>query len=159
MEVLNESLTYFQFEEDFMEDGIRCIPMIVRFKLDACGIKLKLAEWSRFSVNEREYLAALPCTTTADTARYRRYLEQCIRHRTGNTPTLLDVNPAPLWAVLNRIPEGIREKFTELGSIITTDQWKLLTELQRFALLKLSRPGHENKNFPKAAREFGLLSG
>jgi hypothetical protein len=44
---------YFRFEEDFVEDNVRCIPMIARFKLDTCGVKLKLAEWSRMSVEER----------------------------------------------------------------------------------------------------------
>ncbi|MHC5830222.1 MAG: nitrate reductase associated protein, partial [Nostoc sp.] len=32
-----------------------------------------------------------------------------------------------------------------------------LTPLQRFALIKLSRAGHENKNFPTAIAEFHLL--
>jgi hypothetical protein len=31
-------------------------------------------------------------------------------------------------------------------------------QLQRFALLKLFRPGHESKNFRKAMIEFGLAS-
>jgi hypothetical protein len=39
---------------------------------------------------------------------------------------------------------------------ISLAQWKDLNVLQRFALLKLTRPGHENKNFPKAMKEFGL---
>lgn len=157
MNIMTETLTYFRFEEDFMEDGIRCIPMIVRFKLDACGIKLKLAEWSRFTVTERECLASLPCATTADTARYRRYLEQCIRHRTGNTPTVLDTMQTPLWTILHQVPDSIRENFNNMKVALSIEQWQTLSELQRFALLKLSRPGHENKNFPKAAREFGLL--
>jgi hypothetical protein len=41
---------------------------------------------------------------------------------------------------------------------ITAQQWEKLTPLQRFALIKLSRSGHENKNFPKAMAEFNLLS-
>jgi hypothetical protein len=39
---------------------------------------------------------------------------------------------------------------------ISLTQWRGLTVLQRFALLKLTRPGHENKNFSKAMKEFGL---
>ncbi|HMJ70182.1 MAG TPA: nitrate reductase associated protein [Cyclobacteriaceae bacterium] len=31
---------------------------------------------------------------------------------------------------------------------------RTFTELQRFALLKLTRPGHENRNFPRAVTEF-----
>ncbi|MEO6674638.1 MAG: nitrate reductase associated protein, partial [Ginsengibacter sp.] len=44
----------FKFEEDFVEEGVRCIPMVVRFKLDACGIKLKLSEWSTLIFEERK---------------------------------------------------------------------------------------------------------
>jgi len=149
---------YFRFEEDFIEDGLRCIPMIVRFRLDACGIKLKLAEWSRFNATEREYLATLPCTSPSDIVRYRRYLEQCIRHRTGNQPTYLGTTADPLWTILNEIPQCITDKFSELQAAINLGQWQALSELQRFALLKLTRPGHENRNFPLAAREFGLLA-
>ncbi len=155
--VQEPQLMYFRFEEDFMEDGIRCIPMIVRFKLDACGIKLKLAEWSRFNVTERECLATLPCYSPGDIARYRRYLEQCIQHRTGNQPTYLGTAADPLWAMLTQVPQCIFDRFIELGAAINVGQWQALTELQRFALLKLTRPGHENRNFPLAAREFGLL--
>ena len=43
-----KGIEYFDFEEDFVEKNIRCIPMIVRFKMDEAGIKLKLSEWSRF---------------------------------------------------------------------------------------------------------------
>jgi hypothetical protein len=42
---------YFAFENDFV-DTFRCIPMIVRYKLDTCGIKLKLPEWVKLSVDE-----------------------------------------------------------------------------------------------------------
>jgi len=52
----NNQAIYFQFEKDFVEDGIRCIPMMVRFKLDACGIKLRLKEWSKFSPDKKNIL-------------------------------------------------------------------------------------------------------
>jgi hypothetical protein len=35
--------------------------------------------------------------------------------------------------------------------------WQHLNELQRFALVKLSHPGHEHRNLPAALREFGLI--
>ena len=50
----------------------------------------------------------------------------------------------------------IQEKLQETASAIEIGQWQQLTDLQRFALLKLSYPGHENKNFPKALAEFGI---
>src|SRR5689334_9177343 len=85
----NVRVEYFQFEEDFMEDNIRCIPMIVRFKLDACGIKLKLKEWSKMSVAERAKLASLVIDSENELRAYRKYLEELISYHTGQRPTHL----------------------------------------------------------------------
>ena len=147
---------YFKFEEDFVEDNVRCIPMIVRFKLDACGIKLKLAEWSRFSANQRMALAHLPCNTTIEIAMYREYLRRLIKSLTNEDATELKVDDNPQWAQLSEVPMTLMEKLKELNLSLSLAQWKGLSTLQRFALLKLSAASHENKNFPKAMREFNL---
>jgi hypothetical protein len=147
---------FFKFEEDFVEGNIRCIPMIVRFKLDACGIKLKLAEWSRMTTLERANLAASPCETQQQIEQYRKELIHLILHRTGNPATALPMQQNTAWAQTNEIPHSIKEKLHEHAWSISIPQWQGLTDLQRFALLKLSYPGHENKNFPKAMAEFGL---
>jgi len=47
-------------------------------------------------------------------------------------------------------------KLKEFDWIISLRQWRELSNLQRFVLMKLCKPGHENKNFPKAIKEFGL---
>ena len=39
----------------------------------------------------------------------------------------------------------------------TVAQWAALSPLQRFAIFKLTRPGHTNENFEPAMREFGLI--
>jgi hypothetical protein len=148
---------YFDFEEDFVEDNVRCIPMIVRFKLDTVGIKLRLAEWSRFSVQERAFLAIIPADNTEEIAAYHLFLNRLVEKHTGQKPTALAVDPAPAWAIPDMIPEILQIKACELGHRISLEEWKRLSHLQRFALLKLCRPGHENRNFPKAMGEFGLL--
>lgn len=148
--------TFFKFEEDFVEANIRCIPMIVRFKLDACGIKLKLAEWSRMTPCEREHLAASPSETLHQIAQYRKDLIRLIFDRTGNPATELPIFQNSAWARIDEIPHPIKEKLQEHSWSVSLQQWQGLTDLQRFALLKLSYPGHENKNFPKAMVEFGL---
>jgi hypothetical protein len=56
------------------------------------------------------------------------------------------------------MPVTLQEKAQEIGITITLTQWENLTPLQRFALIKLSRPGHENKNFPRAIIEFNLVN-
>ncbi len=148
---------YFDFEEDFIEENVRCIPMIVRFKMDAAGIKLKLAEWSKFKTAERIELALMPAATNNEVQLYNTYLTNLIENYTANKATVLAIDAKPDWANLENIPAMLQEKANEFDLIITTEKWKALTNLQRFTLLKLCRPGHENKNFPKAIKEFNLL--
>ena len=150
-------IEYFRFEEDFMEDNIRCIPMIVRFKLDACGIKLKLKEWSKMTYEERAFLAEHAIDSISDIHEYKEYLKRCICNHTGNEATLLTIDLHPGWSLTDRLPDALKEKLNELNLHLSLAQWQKLSTLQRFALLKLTRPGHENKNFPKAMKEFGLI--
>ncbi len=150
---------YFDFEKDFMEDNVRCIPMIVRFKVDACGVKLKLKEWSKMNAEEKEQLAVLPIDGDKHLSIYREYVEQAIVHNTGERPTLLpDDQQNLLWNDAGQVPHPVLVKLAELKQSITIAQWKSLSVLKRYALLKLTRPGHENRNFPKALKEFGLVT-
>ncbi|MES1226818.1 MAG: nitrate reductase associated protein [Bacteroidota bacterium] len=148
---------FFAFEEDFVEDNVRCIPMIVRFKLDACGIKLKLNEWSKMSLDERNNLTEMPCTQKGDVVQYRNYLLWVIMKRAGVKATDLPVESNPLWANVDVLPAVLSERLIEFNWRVSVQQWRSLSNLQRFALMKLCKPGHENKNFPKAVKEFGLV--
>jgi hypothetical protein len=148
---------YFDFEEDFIEENVRCIPMMVRFKMDTAGIKLKLAEWSKFKLQERIELALLPASADEEIVSYHNYLSGLIKKYTGNEATEMAIDLKPDWANLQNIPLMLQQKVQEFDLIITIEKWKALTNLQRFTLLKLCRPGHENKNFPKAIKEFNLL--
>jgi hypothetical protein len=149
---------YFLFEEDFVEENVRCIPMIVRFKMDLAGIKLKLAEWSRFSADEKRELMLRRCNNCYEVAVYNEYLSILVEKYTGNPATEILVEQNPAWADRNTVPAMINAKAKEFNWSISKEQWKGLTDLQRFALLKLCRPGHENRNFPKAMKEFGLVT-
>jgi hypothetical protein len=149
---------YFAFEADFVEDNVRCIPMIVRFKLDACGIKLKLKEWSKMETEERENLATLSFDSVDEIAAYKNYLVNVIKKHTGESGTEIPVMTNPPWTRTDEIPHPLQEKLKEFEWAISPVQWLNLSELQRFALLKLSYPGHENRNFPKAMKEFNLCS-
>jgi hypothetical protein len=151
-----KDIEYFDFEEDFIEENVRCIPMIVRFKMDAAGIKLKLSEWSKFKKEERIQLALMPAANDEEASTYNNYLSQLIEKYTADKATALAINPNPEWANLENIPAMLKEKAKEFDLVITIGKWKALTNLQRFTLLKLCRPGHENKNFPKAIKEFNL---
>ncbi|MDB5279721.1 MAG: hypothetical protein JWR61_4676 [Ferruginibacter sp.] len=149
---------YFLFEEDFVEANVRCIPMIVRFKMDAVGIKLPLELWCKFSIEERKTLAVMHCKMTDEKERYYYYLNGLVNMYSGTDARALAINPAPLWANLNSVPGGLQQKAAEFNWFISVEKWSNLTNLQRFALLKLFSPGHENKNFPNAMKEFGLTT-
>jgi hypothetical protein len=152
-----KGIEYFNFEEDFVEENIRCIPMIVRFKMDAAGIKLKLSEWSKFNVEERIELALKNCNSDEEAKQYNDYLAGLIKKYTGKEATVLSVNQNPEWTDVAKVPELLQEKIKKFDYSIRKDQWKGLSNLQRFALIKLSREGHESKNLPKALKEFALI--
>lgn len=149
-------VTFFKFEADFV-NSLRCIPMQVRYKLDTCGIKLKLSDWNHITLIERENLVELPCNTEAEIAGYRNYLQQLILQRTGIPATNLPIELHPTWMDSSNVPVRLQEKVQEIGVTLTLEQWVDLTPLQRFVLIKLSRSGHENQNFPRAIAEFHLI--
>jgi hypothetical protein len=149
-------MEFFQFEADFV-DSLRCIPMQVRFKLDTCGIKLKLSHWNHFSPTERQVLVEQPCTTKTEIQAYREGLQQLVKKHSGAPADELPVESHPAWMDEKIIPHSIKEKAEENGATVTLQQWVTLAPLQRFALLKLSRSSHENKNFLPAMQEFHLL--
>ena len=150
-------MTYFKFEADFV-DSLRCIPMIVRLKLDTCGVKLKLAEWNRFTQADCQQLVELPCDREPEIATYRDYVSQLIFQHTGHEASLLSIDPQPPWSNDLEIPESVVTKATQEGVNIDLDRWQNLTKIQRFALIKLTRSQHENNNFLPALKEFSLLT-
>jgi hypothetical protein len=150
-------MTFFKFEADFV-DSLRCIPMIVRLKLDTCGVKLKLAEWNRFTPLECQQLVELQCDRDAEIVTYREYVSQLIFEHTGHAATLLAIDPQPPWSNDLEIPESVTAKAAEEGVSMELSQWANLTPMQRFALIKLTRSQHENNNFLPALKEFRLLT-
>ena len=152
-----DGIEYFQFEEEFMENNMRCIPMVIRFKMDMAGIKLKLSEWKKFSTEERIELALMNCDFNEGSKQYAGFLAGLIKKYTRRDPTSLEVNRTPSWTDLHSIPVILIERLKEFNWNLSITQWGSLTDLQRFALLKLFREGHENKNFPKAMKEFNLV--
>ena len=147
---------FFKFEADFVE-SLRCIPMQVRLKLDTCGVKLKLQDWHQFTTLEREALVVMPCMTSEETAAYRQFLHELVLERTGKEPSDLPIDDHPAWMDATSVPATVEKKAEEFGVKVTAEQWANLTPAQRFALIKLSRPSHENMNFLPALKEFNLV--
>lgn len=148
--------SFFEFESDFV-DSLRCIPMSVRFKLDTCGVKLKLHQWNKFTEADRQQTVDKPCETEAEIRDYRNLLHQLVEQRTGETPSDLAIDQNPPWNDAATVPESVETKAKEVGVSIALSQWQSLTPIQRFVLIKLSRSAHENANFLPAAREFQLV--
>ncbi len=146
---------FFQFETDFVA-GLRCIPMQVRFKLDTCGVKLKLSHWNQFSQSDRQALVSLPCNTAPAVEAYRSHVQARVIHHTGQPASLLPIDPEPPWHN-NQLPAQVQTQAQDQQIALTDQQWQHLTPLQRFALLKLSQKGHENQNFLPALQEFDLI--
>jgi hypothetical protein len=153
----SKSSKYFQFEADFV-GTLQCIPMSVRMKLDNCGVKLKLVHWNQFSQTERETLVDLPCTTLEQRQTYRQWLQCLIIEKTGQPAKELEIDPDPLWLNETSIPDTVQTKAQDHNASLSLTQWRALNPAQRFALIKLSRPSHENHNFLPALQEFGILS-
>ncbi|WP_026200161.1 nitrate reductase associated protein [Acetobacter aceti] len=144
----------FNFEMDFA-DSLRCIPMMVRMNLDLCGVKVSLRQWSRFTREDRSALLNLPMENAAQREKYQAFLVNLIRLRAEEEPVFLPPITAAAWQKADDVPQSIRQAAISHGvAIPSLNQWNHLSTLQRFALIKLTRPGHENQNFVPALREF-----
>jgi hypothetical protein len=153
---MSDEQSFFAFEADFV-DSMHCIPMVVRMKLDTCGVKLKLAHWNHFDRIEKQALVEKPCGNVEESLQYREFLQNLVKKQTGVPAGELPLESNPAWLDLNVVPIAIQEKAAELNLNISLEQWQQLTPLQRFALIKLSRPSHENHNFLPALKEFKLI--
>jgi hypothetical protein len=146
----------FAFERDYQSD-LRCIPMVLRHRLDECGIKLSLKEWVKLGPEQRAELLAI--NRDVDTRTFADEVENRVQQRMGAPPAHCPIDPSPAWSDTSRVPDDVAAKAAAEGiPPITAPQWAALAPLQRFALLKLSRSSHKNENFVPACREFGILA-
>lgn len=146
----------FAFEADFAGD-LRCLPMAVRRKLDLAGVKLKLLQWHGLEEAERRRLLSWDDDAAAIAA-----LREWLLARSASLPDgparALEPPADPEWRSSAAWPEAVLRSCTQLGLTPQLDRWRTLDELERFALLKLSHPGHEHRNLPRALAEFGALA-
>ena len=146
----------FGFESD-LERSLACIPLAVRFKLDKSRIKLSLDQWRKLPQGNRRNLLNIRCESGAEIASFRRALEVLIKAELGDEPRRLEDGSDLPWDAQD-VPPQVTQKTVELGCTPpTASQWRALTPLERFALLKLSRDGDHSRNLKPALREFGLL--
>lgn len=154
---ISQPTNYFQFEADFV-GSLHCIPMQVRMKLDNCGVKLKLVHWNQFTPAERQTLVSMPCESELESKTYKEFLQNLVTEKTGQPAKEFAIDPEAPWLDATIIPSEVIVKAQECHISLSLEQWCNLTPAQRFALIKLSRPSHENKNFLPALGEFGIIS-
>lgn len=145
----------FGFEQDFAGE-LKCMPMIARLKLDRSGVKLSLKQWNKLGLEERRMLAALPCDTVDEIDSYSEVVMAWLRSA-GDIPSRFQVDLDPAWENADALPAQVVDFASGAGiRPPSDDDWKALTPLERFVLIKLTRPGHRNENLAAALREFGL---
>jgi len=147
----------FAFESDFVST-LRCVPMAVRFKLDRCGIKLSLRQWSRFTREDRQGLLMQPCGGDDEVEAYRVALVALVALRANEIAKPLPEPPCGQWDNIRQVASVVAAYARGLGvRPPSQDEWAALTTLQRFVLIKLTRDNHDNVNFIPAMLEFGLV--
>lgn len=155
---MNELL---QFEKEKCRD-LRRFPMYFRLKLDVSGIKLSKRDWNRFALPEKMQLLAMPCTTPQEIAAFRKKLLAMIGACGGD---FIEIPSGPItgstsypWTDRKTIPPMVRQQIHALGDdAANPEKWAMLTDLQRFALIKLTQPGHVKEELRLALQEFALL--
>ena len=148
---MNQASHCFGFEKDFVGNW-RCIPLCVRRKLDLIGVKLKLSHWMDFTQEQRQDLVDWldqPSALSGMREHLRKLTLETVDGIVKDLPMAVD-EP---WQTLAVIPQAVQQAAWERSASIGTNQWADLFELERFALCKLVRPGHDHHNLDAAFSE------
>jgi len=98
-------------------------------------------------------------TAGPETEACRQYLISQIEAHTRTSAEHVRIEATPPRVDGAIVPERICAWARGVGvAPPSAEQWAKLSPLQRFALYKLTRPGHSNESFLHAMREFSLLT-
>jgi hypothetical protein len=141
----------FTFERDFVGNW-RCIPLCLRRKLDLAGIKLRLNHWLALDQRQRQELVNWPDDPDALTAMGEHIRTLTAPMADGEARSLPPAVAEP-WQRGEEVPQDVRASAAGLGVELQQERWRRLDELERFALCKLARPGHDHHNLRAALAE------
>jgi len=141
----------FDFESDFIGNW-RCIPLCVRRKLDLCGVKLKLNHWLALNQTQRQSLVDWE-DTPEGLDHLRQHLLACTESMADGQAKTLPIAMGEAWQNPLEIPALLTAAAETRGITLRPEQWSALNELERFALCKLARPGHDHHNLEAAFSE------
>ncbi|NDC15126.1 MAG: nitrate reductase [Synechococcaceae bacterium WB9_2_170] len=145
----------FGFEQDFVGSW-RCIPLCLRRKLDLIGLKLKLSHWLELRQEQRQQLVDWP-DHPEGLAELRETLRQWTSPMADGEAKPLPPAVAEPWQQPFTVPQDVARAALGHSIALGGPAWGSLGELERFALCKLARPGHDHPNFRAALDE--LLNG
>lgn len=148
-----DEVVLFRFEQKPGKPLAR-IPMVLRLKLDACRVKLHFRGWARLSQAQRWQLVRHRFATEDERLRCAALI--CALGGEHAAPMDTEARPI-LPPEIAALPEKVVRQF--LHHCLTPpsqEKWAGLTDLQRYALFKLSKEGREHRLFAAAAAEFGL---
>ena len=148
---MEQSSHCFEFEDEFIDD-LRCIPLCVRRKLDLIGLKLKLQHWQELSHNDKRKIVFWSDSIEELDALKSYLIDKTSYSRIGQAKEILISKDEP-WLLSDKVPKSIDVEANKYKFQISQRIWSNLSELERFALYKLARPGHEHRNLIKAFKE------
>jgi hypothetical protein len=142
-----EPLRLFAFEAD-IGPSFRRFPMAARYRLDCCGLRLKLEDWQRLSRSERALLSTLCVDTVEQRDLYRQFSAKTLNSVGRTVDGVRAPAAVPPQVSSDEVPPEILDQCDFSGiPPLETKVWKRLDELSRYALVMLSRPGHANRGF------------
>lgn len=134
--------------ESAEERALALLPLAVRMSLDAAGVKLSLAQWQALPLVVRDTLFRNGGSTADE---YRSVILRAVAEH-GGTPVALFTPPNHLeWEDLANVPASVLDGARQVNvAPPSLADWAALSSLRRFALVKLSRPGHVSSRLPFA---------
>ena len=151
MEPNSQASHCFRFEQDFVGNW-RCIPLCVRRKLDLIGLKLKLSHWLAFTHPQRQELVDWRDDSEA-LVQLRLHLQTCTRMMPEGMARDLPPAQGEPWQSDDVVPQLLGEAAERFDVDLSLIRWTTISELERFALCKLARPGHDHHNLAAAFSE------
>jgi hypothetical protein len=141
----------FAFERDFVGNW-RCIPLCLRRKLDLAGVKLRLSHWLELDPERRGELVAWGDDPAALATMRARIATLTRALADGEARSLPPAQGEP-WQKGGLPPPELIQAAALRGHRLDAERWHGMEELERFALCKLARPGHDHHNLPAALEE------
>ncbi len=148
----------FEFEHQASEN-LTYIPMCVRFNLDSRGLKLTLTQWQGLPYDERVRLCRHPLADDASGSDgpdgFAAALSAQVEAAGGGVLERVTQAADESWRELDAVPPTLLKQ-CELQAMAVPGLalWRGLSAFQRYVLLKLSRRGTVNHDFPAAWKEF-----